>query len=62
MVEYRAFILGEDEHFVSCRNFICDSDEDATVWAKQLVDGNDIELWNGERFVTRLSHKKQHEA
>ena len=30
-------------------------DADATVWAKQLVDGHDVELWSGERFVFRLN-------
>jgi hypothetical protein len=22
-----------------------------------LVDGHDVELWNGDRLVTRISHK-----
>jgi hypothetical protein len=26
------------------------------VWAKQLLDGNDIELWSGDRFVIRFNH------
>jgi hypothetical protein len=25
------------------------------VWANQLVDAHDIELWSGERFVTRIN-------
>jgi hypothetical protein len=25
------------------------------VWAKQLVDDHDVELWSGERFVKRLA-------
>lgn len=60
MAEYRAYIIGDDGHFISFRAFVCDTDDDATVWAKQLVDGHDIELWNGERRVIRLSHKKDH--
>jgi hypothetical protein len=29
---------------------------DAMVWAKQLLDRNDIELWSGDRFVIRFNH------
>jgi hypothetical protein len=54
MPEYRAYIVGEDGHISSYRAFVCDSDANATVWAKQLVDGHDVELWNGGRFVIRL--------
>jgi hypothetical protein len=55
--EYRAYVIGEDGHIASFRSFVCDSDADATVWAKQLVDGHDVELWSGDRFVIRLDHK-----
>ena len=58
MAEYRAYVVGDDGHFVAFRAFVCDSDADATVWAKQLVDGHDVELWSGERFVLKLEAKK----
>jgi hypothetical protein len=44
--EYRAYVIGEDGHI-------------ATVWAKQLVDGHDVELWSGDRFVIRIDHKPE---
>jgi hypothetical protein len=56
MAEYRAYIVGEDGHIRSYRAFVCDGDADARVWAKQLLDGSDIELWSGDRFVIRLNH------
>jgi hypothetical protein len=59
MAEYRAYVMGEDGHIRSSRAFVCDGDADATIWAKQLVDGRDIELWSGERFVTRVNHKPE---
>jgi hypothetical protein len=59
MAEYRAYIVGEDGHFASYRAFVCDSDADATVWAKQFVDGHDVELWNADRFVIRIDHKPE---
>jgi hypothetical protein len=52
--EYRACVIGKDGHITSFRAFVCGSDADATVWAKHLVDGHDVELWNGDRLVTRL--------
>jgi hypothetical protein len=55
--EYRAYVIGEDGQIASFRSFVCDSDANATVWAKQLVDGHDVELWSGDRFVIRLDHE-----
>ena len=57
--EYRAYTMGHDGHIKSSRAFVCESDEEATVWAKQLIDGHDIELGSGERFVIRLAHQKE---
>lgn len=56
MAEYRAYIMGEDGHVSSYRAFVCNGDADAIVWAKQLRDGNDIELWSRDRFVIRFNH------
>jgi hypothetical protein len=56
MAEYRAYVIGEDGHIRNFRAFVCDGDADATVWAKQLLDGHDIELWSGDRFVIRFYH------
>jgi hypothetical protein len=57
--EYRAYVIGEDGHIASYRAFACDSDEEATFWAKQLVDGHDVELWSRDRFVIRLDRKSE---
>jgi hypothetical protein len=51
MADYRAYTVGHDGHFISHRAFVCENDSDAADWAKQLVDGHDIELWNGPHFV-----------
>src|SRR3954452_19794437 len=59
MIEYRAYSLGEDDHFISHRAFVCQTDVDAIVWAKQLQDGHPIELWSGERFVIRIETPEQ---
>ena len=54
--DYRAYVIGKDGRIVNFRA-VCDSDADATVWAKQLVDDRDIELWGGPRFIIRLDRK-----
>jgi hypothetical protein len=53
--EYRACMIGDDGHIRSSRAFVCGDDADAIVWAGQMVDGHDIELWSGERFVRRVN-------
>ena len=52
--------MGDDEHFVGSEPMICRDDTEAIAKAKRLVDGHDVELWNGDRLVTRLSHEKKH--
>jgi hypothetical protein len=49
--------VGDDGHFINSRGFSCDNDPDAIVWAKQLVDGDDIELRSGARLISRLERK-----
>jgi hypothetical protein len=57
MVEYRAYTVGSDGHFIGFVELICADDAEAIGEAKRLVDGHDIELWSGERLVTRLKAK-----
>jgi hypothetical protein len=59
MTEYRVYTVGADGHFVNFRGFVCDHDEDALVWARQWMDGAAVEVWSGERFVTRLEPDKR---
>jgi hypothetical protein len=55
--EYRAYTIGDDGHFMASRAFTCADDDDAIVWARQLIDGRDVELWSGDRFVIKLDHQ-----
>jgi hypothetical protein len=54
MGDYRAFKIGPDGHFAASRAFVCDSDEEAIEWAKQLQEDRPVELWSGDRLVKRL--------
>jgi hypothetical protein len=51
---YRAYFVNSDGHFERFRAFVCDTDENAIVWAKQLMDQQPVELWSGTRMVTSL--------
>jgi hypothetical protein len=57
--EYRVYVFGDDGHVASSRTFVCDNDANAAIWAKQLGDRHDAELWSGDRFVTRLPPAKK---
>jgi hypothetical protein len=54
MAEYRAYAVGIDGHFVSFEALVCVDDVEAIDKAKCLIDGHNIELWSGDRFVIRL--------
>jgi hypothetical protein len=57
MPEYRAYVVGDDDHFVGFEPMTCRDDAEAITRARRLVDGHDIELWSGDRLVTRLRHE-----
>jgi hypothetical protein len=59
VVEYRAYTVGRDGHFVRYDPLVCADDPVAIAEAKRLLDGHDIELWSGDRLVVRLSHKPE---
>ena len=48
---YRAYLVGSDGHIVLRLDLDCDDDETAKGKAKALVDGHDIELWDGARIL-----------
>ena len=55
MAGYRAYSVGIDGHFVGFEALVCADDAEAIEKAKRFVDGHDIELWSGDRFLIRLS-------
>jgi hypothetical protein len=56
MVEYRAYIIGADGHFVRAIELVCPDDGSAKERAKQLVDGHDVELRRGDRKIEAFKH------
>ena len=52
---YRVYTLSKSDHIERPPSIItCANDQEAVEGAKSLMDGNDIELWDGVRFVTRV--------
>ena len=62
MADYRAFFVGVDGHFQGFRALVCDTDENAVIWAEQLLEDQPIELWSGPRLVKRLSPRENRGA
>lgn len=54
MAEYRAYIVGPDDHFLGFEEIVCDDDEQAIQQGRRLVDDYGIELWNGPRLVLKM--------
>ena len=58
MVDYRAYFVGSDGHFVRFVGLSCSDDPEAIEQARRLIESQDIELWSGERFIIRLPQKQ----
>jgi hypothetical protein len=57
MAHYRACTVGLDGHYLSVEEIECANDQKAIHKAQQAVDDRDVELWQGNRFIVRLSRK-----
>ena len=62
MPKYRARILGHDDHIRRQVDLVCDHQADAMAQAQRLVEGHDVELWDGLRKVARFFAKPQDPA
>jgi hypothetical protein len=56
VAEYRIYIIAPSGQFLRALELLCSDDESAKEYAKQLVDGVDVELWEGDRRVERFQH------
>lgn len=62
MPEYRAYLI-KDAQFAAAPTIIeADADDVAIEQAKRLIDGHDVQLWQGTRFVVGLRSKAEKEA
>ena len=47
MQEYQAYVIGQDGRIELRVDLVCSDDDAARQRAKQLVNGRDVELWQG---------------
>ena len=57
MPDCRTHIIATEGRFVWAIELLCPDDETAREYAKNLVDGHDVELWQGKRRVARFQHR-----
>jgi hypothetical protein len=54
MDEYRAYVMGPDDHIINRVDIHCSDEEEARRLAKIVVDGHAVELWQADRFIERF--------
>ena len=54
MAEYRAYIVGQDGHILRAVELVCPDDDTAKEYARQLVNGQDVELRQGDRQIAKF--------
>jgi hypothetical protein len=55
MKDYRAYFIGPDGHIENRIDLICEDEATAKERAEQLVDGQYVELWQGDRKIATFA-------
>ncbi|UGY25476.1 MULTISPECIES: hypothetical protein [Bradyrhizobium] len=55
---YRAYFVGTDGHIIGREDLICAGDAEAIELATKLTDEHAVEVWDGDRLVTKLACQK----
>lgn len=58
MAHYRVYFIGSDGHITAGQFIEGANDREATEKARQLVDGQDVELWQRARLIGRFPHDR----
>ncbi len=59
MPTYRAYLINADNCVVSYRPIDADSDAEALQAAREFVNGCDVEVWQLDREIGRLTRGKE---
>ena len=58
MAHYRLYEVSSEGNILGPAHVAeCDGDQEAIEQGQRLVNGAAVEIWEGARFVTRLSHQ-----
>lgn len=58
MAEYQVYILTDGDHIKGRQDVSCEDDEAAKQQARQMVNGQAIELWQATRKIARFTPEK----
>jgi hypothetical protein len=58
MSEYQAYLIGRDGQFHRSILLACKNDTEAKEYAKQFVNGCDVELWQKDRLIDRFKSEE----
>ena len=57
MQAYCAYIIGPDGHILTRIDLYCADEDEAKECAVRLVDGQNVELWQGERRIAEFKRR-----
>ena len=55
MRDYKLYVIGDDGHIVNRHDYPAKDDLGALQRAKELCAKNEIEVWEGARFIARVA-------
>jgi hypothetical protein len=55
---YRVYFLNPGGHFTGRQEIAAADDREAVKKARQLLDRQDLELWDGQRLVGKFDHDR----
>ena len=57
MQAYCAYIIGPDGHILTRIDLYCADEDEAKECAVRLVDGQNLELWQGDRRIAEFRRR-----
>jgi hypothetical protein len=58
LLRYRVYFLDPDGHSTGTQIIEAVEDQDGVKKTRQLLDRQDVELWDGDRLVGRFEHDR----
>ena len=61
MLHFRAYTISKNRQVTVAPSvvIVCENDQDGLQQARQLVGEDEIELWDGPRFIARLKPSEE---
>jgi hypothetical protein len=58
-IVFRAYVFDEKDHIIKAHVIEAETDYDAFAQAQVLIDGHDVEVWDGARLVARRAQSEK---